>query len=165
MCPPFGYGLRVRQRDNGNNGNNGRTGKLMGSRFRVETQELGQFLRNLGNGRADMEKALNALRDIDPKSTGSVALDHACDEFHDSWDDAIRMIVKGTQQIEEKLKATKNNYEETEQAIQDAMSKGGAPTNRPTSRPTDPSSPPPDAKMPSSTPSPTPSPGPASGAR
>ncbi|MEU4203434.1 hypothetical protein [Streptomyces sp. NPDC045470] len=99
----------------------------MGSKFQVETHELDQLLRQLSTGREDMEKALNALEHVGPKSTGSVALDHACDEFHDSWDDAIKKIAKGTQQIEEKLKATKNNYEETEKAIRDAMTKGAAP--------------------------------------
>ncbi|MFF4601151.1 WXG100 family type VII secretion target [Streptomyces sp. NPDC001339] len=82
---------------------------------------------------------MNALHDVGPKSTGSVALDHACDEFHDSWDDAIKKIAKGTEQIEKKLKATKNNYEETEKAIRDAMSKGGA---RPGTNPMGPYAPP-----------------------
>lgn len=71
------------------------------------------------------------MKDVGPKSTGSEALDNACDEFHDSWDNAIKKIADGTQQIEERLKATKNNYEATEQAIRDAMQKGAAPQPTP----------------------------------
>ncbi|MFD7661645.1 WXG100 family type VII secretion target [Streptomyces sp. NPDC059788] len=135
----------------------------MGGKLQVETQELDRLLRQLATGREDMEKALDALERVGPKSTGSVALDHACDEFHDSWDDAIKKIAKGTQQIEEKLKATKNNYEETERAIRDAMSKGAAPPMPAPSAPPNvgayPAGPRPSA------PAPAPSSGPGAGAR
>lgn len=89
----------------------------MGGHFSVETGELGKLLRQLHTGQEDMRTALNALQDIGPKSTGSEELDNACDEFHDSWDDAIEKIADGVEQIEGKLKQTKQNYEATEQAI------------------------------------------------
>ncbi|CAL9398717.1 hypothetical protein SUDANB6_01411 [Streptomyces sp. enrichment culture] len=103
----------------------------MGDHFKVEVQDLDRLLKQLHDSQDEMRKALGALKDVGPKSTGSEALDNACDEFHNSWDDAIRKIVDGTRQIEEKLKATKNNYEATEQAIRDAMHKGAAPQPAP----------------------------------
>lgn len=90
----------------------------MGGHFRVESSELGQLLSQLHTSQDDMRTALNAMKDIGPKSTGSEELDSACDEFHDSWDDAIEKIADGVEKIEEKLKATKNNYDATEEAIQ-----------------------------------------------
>lgn len=83
--------------------------------FKVEVEDLGRLLKALHDSQDNMRKALNALKDVGPKSTGSEALDNACDEFHDSWDDAIKKIADGTQAIEERLKQTKNNYEQTEQ--------------------------------------------------
>ena len=80
-----------------------------------------------------MQKALAALKDVGPKGTGSEVLDHACDEFHCSWDDAIKKIADSTQLIEEKLKVTKQNYEVTEQAIRDALHKGAARQSTPSS--------------------------------
>ncbi|MCZ2524854.1 WXG100 family type VII secretion target [Streptomyces sp. HB2AG] len=98
----------------------------MGDHFKVEVEDLDRLLKQLHSSQDDMRSALNALKEVGPKSTGSEALDNACDEFHDSWDNAITKIADGTGQIEEKLKATKKNYEATEQAIRDALTKGGA---------------------------------------
>lgn len=95
----------------------------MGDHFSVEVNDLDRLIRELHNSQDNMRKALNALKDVGPKSTGSEALDNACDEFHDSWDNAIKKIADGTQAIEERLKQTKNNYEQTEQAIRDAFTK------------------------------------------
>ncbi|MFC7308682.1 WXG100 family type VII secretion target [Streptomyces monticola] len=73
-----------------------------------------------------MRSALNELRDTGPKTTGSKDLDNACDEFHDSWDDAIKKIADGTQKIEDGLKQTRDTYRDVEAAIRDGLSgKGG----------------------------------------
>lgn len=96
----------------------------MGDHFKVEVEELDQLIRQLHTSQDSMRKALRAMEDIGPKSTGSKALDNACDEFHDSWDNAIAKLADGTQQIKEKLRTTKNNYQATEEAIRDAMSTG-----------------------------------------
>ncbi|WP_101258005.1 WXG100 family type VII secretion target [Streptomyces barkulensis] len=95
----------------------------MGGRLSVEQTELDDLLKQLNTSRDQMRKALNALRDIGPKSTGSKALDNACEEIHDSWDDAIDKIADGTDAIEDALRATKNNYAATEQAIREAFEK------------------------------------------
>ncbi|WP_344327125.1 type VII secretion target [Streptomyces macrosporus] len=95
----------------------------MGGRLHVEQQELDDLLKQLHTSQDQMRKALNALRDIGPKSTGSQALDNACDEIHDSWDDAIGKIADGTKAIEDALRATKNNYAATEQAIREVFDK------------------------------------------
>jgi signal transduction histidine kinase len=108
----------------------------MGDHFSVEVQDLDRLLKQLHNSQDDMRKALGALKEVGPKSTGSQALDNACDEFHDSWDTAIKKIADGTQQIEEKLRATKDNYEATEQVIRDAMSTKGAAQSSPQAAPT-----------------------------
>lgn len=96
----------------------------MGDHFTVEVEDLDRLLAQLHASQDDMRKALGALKEVGPKSTGSEALDNACDEFHDSWDNAIQRIADGTEKIEDKLRTTKKNYEATEQAIRDAMQKG-----------------------------------------
>ncbi|URN13376.1 type VII secretion target [Streptomyces radiopugnans] len=95
----------------------------MGGRLNVEQTELDDLLKQLNTSRDQMRKALNALRDIGPKSTGSKALDNACEEIHDSWDDAIGKIADGTDAIEDALRSTKNNYAATERAIREAFEK------------------------------------------
>ncbi|MET9294314.1 type VII secretion target [Streptomyces sp. NPDC003077] len=128
----------------------------MGGYFRIETQDIDRLLTQLKNSQSDMRSALTALKDVGPKSTGSEALDNSCDEFHDSWDNAIKKIADGAEQIEEKLRATKKNYEATEEAIRNALKQGEKPSAEP--RPT-PSKPP--AESAPSTPSPSPQPSPS----
>ncbi|MGK4585884.1 WXG100 family type VII secretion target [Kitasatospora sp. HPMI-4] len=96
----------------------------MGDYFRVEVNELDRLLQQLHQSQDDLRTALKAMHDIGPKSTGSSSLDHACDEFHSSWHDAIKLISDGTGQIEEKLRETADDYTGTEQAIRDALGKG-----------------------------------------
>ncbi|GCD44304.1 hypothetical protein [Streptomyces paromomycinus] len=95
----------------------------MGGYFKVEADNLGRLLKDLHDSQDNMRKALSALKDTGPKSTGAEALDNACDEFHDSWDNAIKKIADGTQAIEEKLKQVKQNYESLENALRDAFAK------------------------------------------
>ncbi|MEU5303989.1 hypothetical protein ACH4YO_02690 [Streptomyces noursei] len=80
-------------------------------------------LKDLHDSQDNMRKALGALKDTGPKSMGAEALDNACDEFQDSWDNAIKKIADGTQAIEEKLKQVKQNYESLEHALRDAFAK------------------------------------------
>jgi Mg2+ and Co2+ transporter CorA len=96
----------------------------VGDYFRVEVQQLDTLVNQLHQSQDDMRTALNAMRDTGPKTTGSEALDNACEEFHDSWDDAIKKITDGTAQIEDGLCDTRAAYAETEQAIADALVQG-----------------------------------------
>ncbi|MER8186244.1 type VII secretion target [Kitasatospora sp. NPDC094015] len=96
----------------------------MGSFFSVEIGDLDTLIADLHRSQDNLRTALDAMRDTGPKSTGSQSLDHACDEFHDSWDDAIKKIADGTQQVEEGLNITKKAYAETDQALRDAFSDG-----------------------------------------
>ncbi|MGW7054535.1 WXG100 family type VII secretion target [Streptomyces sp. NPDC054888] len=99
----------------------------MGAGFKVEVSELDGLVRELRRSQEEMRAALKALRDTGPKTTGSKELDNACDEFHDSWDDAIKKIADGTQVIEDKLKQTRDTYRDAEAAIRDGFAgKGGA---------------------------------------
>ncbi|MBP0458676.1 type VII secretion target [Streptomyces montanisoli] len=93
----------------------------MVDRLKVEAESLGRLLKQLHDSQDDLRKALSAMEDIGPKSTGSVELDHACDEFHDSWDDVIGKIADGTGAIEDKLRATKNDFAATDEAIRAAF--------------------------------------------
>jgi prefoldin subunit 5 len=99
----------------------------MGDYFKVELQSLNKLLQQLHASQEEMRTALNALRDTGVRTTGSGALDHACDEFHDSWDDAIKKIAEGTEQIESGLQLVCKTYADTEQALTDALKgKAGA---------------------------------------
>ncbi|MGP2439255.1 WXG100 family type VII secretion target [Streptomyces sp. JW3] len=97
----------------------------MGAGFKVEIGELDSLVRELHASQDEMRTALSALRDTGPKSTGSKALDNACDEFHDSWDDAIGKIADGTQTIEDGLKKTRDTYQEVESALRDGFAGEG----------------------------------------
>ncbi|MCL6672723.1 WXG100 family type VII secretion target [Streptomyces panaciradicis] len=99
----------------------------MGAGFKVEISELDGLVRELHRSQEEMRSALSALRDTGPKTTGSKELDNACDEFHDSWDDAITKIAEGTQSIEDGLKKTRDTYRDVESALRDGFAgKGGA---------------------------------------
>lgn len=95
----------------------------MGGYFKVEVEDLGRLLQDLGDSQENLRKALDAMKDTGPKSTGAEALDNACDEFHDSWDNVIRKIADGTQEIEDRLRQVKQGYESTEHALRDAFAK------------------------------------------
>ncbi|NLU65952.1 hypothetical protein [Streptomyces sp. HNM0574] len=95
----------------------------MGGYFKVEVDNLGRLLKDLHDSQDNMRKALGAMKETGPKSTGSESLDNACDEFHDSWDGAIKKIADGTEAIEGKLKQVKQNYESLEDALRDAFAK------------------------------------------
>ncbi|MER6016018.1 WXG100 family type VII secretion target [Streptomyces bluensis] len=98
----------------------------MGAGFKVEISELDGLVRELHRSQDEMRAALTALRDTGPKTTGSKELDNACDEFHDSWDDAITKIAEGTQAIEDGLKKTRDTYRDVETALRDGFAgKGG----------------------------------------
>lgn len=98
----------------------------MGSYFRVEVGELDRLIKQLKQSRQDMREALTAMRDTGPRTTGSKALDRACDDFDDSWQDAITKIAQGTEAIEGKLEETRKGYVETEEAVRAAMTQGAA---------------------------------------
>lgn len=123
-----------------------RGGNFMGDHFKVEVNDLDRLITELHNSQDDMRKALSALKDVGPKSTGSEALDNACDEFHDSWDNTIKKIADSAQALEERLKQTKNNYEQTEQAIREAFAQAQSntqpsPSPRTSATPSAPASP------------------------
>ncbi|MEV4611397.1 hypothetical protein AB0K43_02175 [Kitasatospora sp. NPDC049258] len=98
----------------------------MGDYFRVEVQDLDRLLQQLKQSQEDLRSALDAMRDTGPRTTGSKTLDHACDEFHDSWDDAIKKIADGTAQLEGRLQETRKGYAETEEAIRSAFTGAAA---------------------------------------
>ncbi|MFD7644845.1 WXG100 family type VII secretion target [Kitasatospora sp. NPDC051984] len=98
----------------------------MGSFFAVDVADLDRLLADLHRSQDELRTALNAMRDTGPKTTGATSLDHACDEFHDSWDDAIKKIAESTQQVEEGLTITRRAYAETDQALRDAFGGGAA---------------------------------------
>ncbi|WP_329456274.1 type VII secretion target [Streptomyces sp. NBC_01497] len=114
----------------------------MGDYLKVEAESLGRLLKQLHDSQDDLRTALSTMKDIGPKSTGSIELDHACDEFHDSWDDVIGKIADGTGAIEDKLRATKNDFEATDEAIRQAFADAEHPPNTPRPAPGPPAIPP-----------------------
>lgn len=101
----------------------GSGGAYMGDHFRVEVEALSRLLGDLERSQEDLRTALKAMGDTGPRSTGSSTLDHACDEFRDSWDDALKKISQGAERISEGLRQTKENYAATEQALHEAFSR------------------------------------------
>lgn len=96
----------------------------MRDQFKAVDSDLNRLLKQLHVGRDEMRTALSVLKGTGPKSTGSEALDDACDESYDSWDSVTDKVTDGVQEIQEKLRATKNEDKATEEAIRDAMQKG-----------------------------------------
>ncbi|MDH6128516.1 hypothetical protein [Kitasatospora sp. GP82] len=93
----------------------------MGDFFRVEIGDLDRLLQQLQQSQQELHTALNAMRDTGPKTTGSKALDHACDDFQHGWGDEIKMLAEGTEQISTGLNEVRKNYAESEQGINDAL--------------------------------------------
>ncbi|KDN83942.1 hypothetical protein [Kitasatospora cheerisanensis] len=98
----------------------------MGDYFRVEVSELDRLVKQLNDSQQDMREALRAMHETGPKTTGSKNLDHACDDFNDSWQDAITRISQGVEALEGKLKETCKSYSETDEAIRDMFSGASA---------------------------------------
>ncbi|GAA2238305.1 MULTISPECIES: hypothetical protein [Kitasatospora] len=98
----------------------------MGDFFRVEISDLDRLLRQLVQSQQELNTALNAMRDTGPKTTGSKALDHACNDFQNSWGDEIKMLAEGTEQIATGLDEVRKNYAESEQGIAGALRPGAA---------------------------------------
>ncbi|GAA2105883.1 hypothetical protein GCM10009759_43440 [Kitasatospora saccharophila] len=98
----------------------------MGAYFRVEVDDLSKLMQRMRDSQQDMREALHAMKETGPKTTGSKDLDHACDDFNDSWQDAITRITQGVEALEEKLDQTCKNYAETDQAIHDMFSGAAA---------------------------------------
>ncbi|MFJ8437588.1 hypothetical protein [Kitasatospora griseola] len=98
----------------------------MGAYFRVEVSELDRLVKQLKSSQQDMREALRAMKDTGPKTTGSKNLDHACDDFNDSWQDAITRISQGVEALEGKLQETCKSYAETDQAIRDMFTGAAA---------------------------------------
>ncbi|MFD5563283.1 MULTISPECIES: hypothetical protein [Kitasatospora] len=98
----------------------------MGAYFRVEVSELDRLVKQLKSSQQDMREALRAMKDTGPKTTGSKNLDHACDDFNDSWQDAITRISQGVEALEGKLQETCKGYSETDQAIRDMFTGAAA---------------------------------------
>ncbi|MFJ1794533.1 hypothetical protein [Kitasatospora griseola] len=98
----------------------------MGAYFRVEVSELDRLVKQLKSSQQDMREALRAMKDTGPKTTGSKNLDHACDDFNDSWQDAITRISQGVEALEGKLQETCKSYSETDQAIRDMFTGAAA---------------------------------------
>ncbi|MGW4544739.1 FHA domain-containing protein, partial [Streptomyces chartreusis] len=59
------------------------------ARVSVPLPQAARLLDELGLARATPASLMARWADAAPKTTGSKELDNACDEFHDSWDDAI----------------------------------------------------------------------------
>jgi len=98
----------------------------MGEYFRVEVSELDRLVKQLKSSQQDMREALRAMRDTGPKTTGSKNLDHACDDFNDSWQDAITRISQGVEALEGKLQETAKGYAETDEAIRGMFTAGAS---------------------------------------
>jgi hypothetical protein len=92
--------------------------------FTVDPAALQKLVIGLDTCDDELEKGLDALRDIGPKGLGYDFFDDACEHFQDKWDHGLKLIRKSVDNLHGGLKEVAGNYTATEQSAVEGM--GGA---------------------------------------
>jgi hypothetical protein len=102
----------------------------MGDQFSVDTGELGQFLRTLKEAHSSLDEVRKKMQDVTPDGIGTKDLDSACNDFQEHWKYGSEQIAEQTGKFADAVGQSKSNYEEIENALEDAFkqaaAKGGA---------------------------------------
>ncbi|WP_406283176.1 hypothetical protein [Embleya sp. NBC_00896] len=85
--------------------------------YRADTVALNILVDRLTSCTESMDKALNALEDVGPKSLGTKGLDDACDDFHDEWQYGLKIIREDIGKVVDALRQNVVNYDDTEGQI------------------------------------------------
>ncbi|WP_030417120.1 hypothetical protein [Streptomyces sp. NRRL S-1448] len=89
----------------------------MGEQFKTDVDQLGQFLTTLEGCVRELNEARSALAHVRADQIGTGRLDEACDGFQERWRYGSEQTKKMVDAISEGVKATKQNYQEIEEAL------------------------------------------------
>ncbi|MEU7204331.1 hypothetical protein [Streptomyces sp. NPDC045470] len=95
----------------------------MGNNFSVDTGELGDFMRTLKKAHDSLEEVRKHMNQVTSDPMGTDDLDQACNDFQEHWKYGSEQIAEQTKKLTDSVSKTKQNYEEVEQALEDAFKK------------------------------------------
>ncbi|MFF8310645.1 hypothetical protein ACWGLP_25745 [Streptomyces lydicus] len=93
----------------------------MGKQFATDVDQLGQFLTTLESCVRELNEARSALAHVRADQIGTGRLDEACDGFQERWKYGSEQTKKMIDAISEGVKATKQNYQEVEDALEKTL--------------------------------------------
>ncbi|WP_329397132.1 hypothetical protein OHA45_23900 [Streptomyces lydicus] len=93
----------------------------MGKQFATDVDQLGQFLTTLEGCVRELNEARSALAHVRADQIGTGRLDEACDGFQERWKYGSEQTKKMIDAISEGVKATKQNYQEVEDALEKTL--------------------------------------------
>ncbi|MFD8548350.1 hypothetical protein [Streptomyces sp. NPDC059649] len=93
----------------------------MGEQFKTDVDQLGQFLKTLEGCVRELNEARAALAHVRADQIGTGRLDEACDGFQERWKYGSEQTKKMVDAISEGVKATKENYQEIEDALEKTL--------------------------------------------
>ncbi|MFJ6602861.1 hypothetical protein [Streptomyces lydicus] len=93
----------------------------MGKQFATDVDQLGQFLTTLEGCVRELNEARSALAHVRADQIGTGRLDEACDGFQERWKYGSEQTKKMIDAISEGVKATKQNYQEVEDALEETL--------------------------------------------
>lgn len=95
----------------------------MGDKFSVDTGELGEFVRTLKKAHESLDDVRKLMNQTTSDRMGTDELDEACNDFQEHWKYGSEQIAEQTKKLAEAVGQTKANYEEVEQALEEAFKK------------------------------------------
>ncbi|MFE1176242.1 hypothetical protein [Streptomyces sp. NPDC058773] len=101
---------------------NSRRGPV-GEKFSVDTGELGDFMRTLKKAHESLDSVRKLMNQTNSDRMGTGELDEACNDFQEHWKYGSEQIAEQTKKLTEAVSKTKQNYEEVEQALEEAFKK------------------------------------------
>ncbi|MFF2845452.1 hypothetical protein ACFVT5_03850 [Streptomyces sp. NPDC058001] len=98
----------------------------MAERLAVDGDELTHFMRMLRASTDALADLRGALSDATVTGLGTRALDTACEDFQDDWRYGAEEIGAQTDALSRIVGHSKDSYRELDQALEAALSSGGA---------------------------------------
>lgn len=95
------------------------------SDFGVDVSQMDKLIRSLEGCTDELERGLNALRDIGPKGLGYDFFDDSCEHFQDKWGTGLDKMRESVDGLKDGLKEIRDNYQKTEDHTVKTMHRTG----------------------------------------
>ncbi len=95
----------------------------MGDGFKVDTDQLDMFIKDLEQSVTDLREARKALSHVRSGEIGTTRLDEACDTFQDKWKYGSEQMSEMIGNISEGVKKNKLSYKAMEENLEEALKK------------------------------------------
>ncbi|WP_030899675.1 MULTISPECIES: hypothetical protein [unclassified Streptomyces] len=93
----------------------------MGDHFKVDIDQLDQFVKSLQQATKDLDDARKALSHVRSAEIGTARLDEACDAFQERWKYGSEQLGEMIGDISEGVKSNKLSYEEFEENLEKTL--------------------------------------------